>query len=240
MIFRNLPSETSPITPQRATIVRYVRNLLLDSSECERRANPRHSNCGNHFPLLCDSLYEMKNQQSTAGTDRNLVKAVLELGDEEAFRELYRRYTPRLLGFVSHLLAGGNPEDEDIVQETWIQASMQLDRFQWKSAFSTWLLGIGLNVVRDRLRRRMRSRQLATDLSPDPPGQHVDHAIRVDLERAISMLPDENRLVLVLHDVEGMKHHEIAERLEIPVGTTKSRLFRARRMIREWLSEKTE
>jgi RNA polymerase sigma-70 factor (ECF subfamily) len=182
----------------------------------------------------------MKNQQSTAGTDRNLVEAVLELGDEEAFRELYRRYTPRLLGFVSRLLAGGNPEDEDIVQETWIRACERLGQFQWKSTFSTWLLGIGLNVVRDRLRRRRRSRLVATDPSPDPPGQRVDHAMKIDIERAISLLPDENRLVLVLHDVEGMKHDEIAERLEIPVGTTKSRLFRARRMIREWLTEKTE
>jgi RNA polymerase sigma factor (sigma-70 family) len=179
----------------------------------------------------------MKIQRPTAGTDRDLVEAVLELGDERAFRELYRRYTPRLLGFVSRLLAGGNPEDEDIVQETWVRACLRLDRFQWRSAFSTWLLGIGLNVVRDRLRRRGRSRSAPTVRSPDPPEQRVDHAIRIDLERAISMLPDENRLVLVLHDVEGMKHDEIAERLEIPVGTTKSRLFRARRMIREWLSE---
>lgn len=182
----------------------------------------------------------MKTQQPTAGTDRDLVKAVLELGDEEAFRELYRRYTPRMLGFVSRLFAGGNPEDEDLVQETWIRANKRLDQFQWKSTFSTWLLGIGLNVVRDNLRRRRKSRLVPTDLSRDPPGQHVDNAMQIDIERAISMLPDDNRLVLVLHDVEGMKHHEIAEQLEIPVGTTKGRLFRARRMIREWLSEKTE
>jgi len=182
----------------------------------------------------------MNIQQSTNVTDHGLVIAVLESGNEEAFRELYRRHTPRLLGFVSRLIAGGNPEGEDLVQETWIRASERLDRFQWRSTFSTWLLGIGLNVVRDHLRRRSRSRSAPTGRSLDPPGQHTDHAIRIDIERAISMLPDENRLVLVLHDVEGIKHQEIAERLEIPVGTTKSRLFRARRLIRERLSEKTE
>ncbi len=182
----------------------------------------------------------MKARKAIAGTDRDLVKAVLDRGDERAFRELYRRHTPRLLGFVSRLLAGANPEDEDVVQETWIRACETLGQFQWRSQFSTWLLGIGLNVARDRLRRSGRSRQVPADRLPDPPGPRTSHEARIDLERAIRMLPDEYRMVLVLHDVEGMKHHEIAEQLEIPVGTTKSRLFRARKMVRQWLSEKTE
>ncbi len=182
----------------------------------------------------------MKAQPAAIGTDRDLVEAVLELGDEQAFRELYRRHTPRLLGFVSRLLAGADPEDEDVVQETWIRACERLEQFQWRSTFSTWLLGIGLNVVRDHLRRRGRSRKVSKDPFTNPPAHHGAHEVRIDLERAIRMLPDHYRMVLVLHDVEGMKHHEIAQRLEIPVGTTKSQLFRARRMIREWLSEKTE
>ena len=61
--------------------------------------------------------------------------------------------------------------------------------------------------------------------------------MRIDLQRAISMLPDDNRMVMVLHDIEGFTHDEIAIRLEIPVGTSKSQLFRARRMIRDWLTE---
>lgn len=182
----------------------------------------------------------MKAQPAAVVTDQILVEAVLELGDEQAFRELYRRHTPRLNGFVYRLLAGANPEDEDVVQETWIRACERLEQFQWRSTFSTWLLGIGLNVVRDRLRRNGRSRTVPADRFPDTQGPHADHEARIDLERAIRMLPDDYRVILVLHDVEGMKHHEIAERLEIPVGTTKSQLFRARRMIRQWLSEKTE
>jgi len=176
---------------------------------------------------------EMKAKPSDIRTDTDLVQAVLEFGDEPAFREVYRRHTPRLLGFVSRLLGGTNPDEEDIVQETWVRACEGLRRFQWQSAFSTWLLGIGLNVVRDRLRRNGRSRTVSVDTYVEAPKPHADHEARIDLDRAIRMLPDEYRMVLVLHDVEGMKHHEIARQLEIPVGTTKSQLFRARRMVRE-------
>jgi RNA polymerase sigma-70 factor (ECF subfamily) len=182
----------------------------------------------------------MRAQPATIDTDRDLIGAVLELGDEGAFRELYRRHTPRLLGFVSRLLAGADPENEDVVQETWIRACERLEQFQWRSTFTTWLLGIGLNVVRDNLRRRRRLRTVPMEGFIEPPEPHLPHEERIDLERAIRTLPDDYRLVLVMHDVEGMRHHEIAERLEIAVGTTKSRLFRARKMIREWLSEKTE
>lgn len=172
------------------------------------------------------------------GSDNDLVGAVLEFGDESAFRELYRRHTPRLYGFVSRLLGGANPEGEDVVQETWIRACEHLNRFQWRSTFSTWLLGIGLNVARDHLRQRRKSGTEMINLSAAPSGQNGDHEARIDLDRAIRLLPDDCRMVLVLHDIEGMKHIEIAEKLEIPVGTTKSQLFRARRMIREWFSEK--
>ena len=176
--------------------------------------------------------------QQTDTTDRDLIDAVLKLGDEQAFRKLYRRHTPRLLGFVSRLLSGDDADNEDIVQETWIRACEQLSRFQWRSTFSTWLLGIGLNIVRDNLRRNSRSRTLIKNISLDATAKKDDNETRIDLERAIQMLPDDNRLVLVLHDIEGFTHQEIAVKLDIPVGTTKSQLFRARKMIREQVSEK--
>ncbi len=102
------------------------------------------------------------------------------------------------------------------------------------------MLGIGLNVARDSLRRRGKARRAPEELLTDLQKSHSTHETRIDIERAIRMLPDDCRMVLVLHDVEGMKHHEIAERLGIPVGTTKSQLFRARRMIRDWLSEEVK
>jgi RNA polymerase sigma-70 factor (ECF subfamily) len=185
-----------------------------------------------------DSLNEMAEEPTAHRSDHDLIRLVLEFGDERAFRDLYRRHTPRLLGFVSRLLAGAEPEDEDVVQETWIRACGRLGQFEWRSEFSTWLIGIGLNVVRDQLRRSGRSRTIAADCAPDPHATPPAHESRIDLERAIRMLPDDYRLVLVLHDVEGIKHHEIAERLGIPLGTAKSHLFRARRMMRDRLSER--
>lgn len=170
--------------------------------------------------------------------DFPLIEAVLKLGDERAFRLLYRRHTPRLLGFVSRLLGADNLEKEDVVQETWIQACENIGQFQWRSTFSTWLLGIGLNIVRSHLRRDKGRQALIKELCADGACQKVDNELRIDLDRAIQMLPDNNRMVLVLHDIEGWTHHEIGEKLEIPDGTIKSQLFRARRMIRQWLLER--
>lgn len=180
-------------------------------------------------------------QRATTDSDRDLAEAVLRDGDERAFRDLYRRHTPRLLAFVARLLGGTESDAEDAVQDTWIRACQGLERFRWDAAFSTWLLGIGFNVVRDHLRKSGRSKETIMAEFPDPPGPAPADArdARIDLERAIATLPDDFRLVLVLHDVEGMKHEEISERLKIPVGTTKSQLFRARRMLRATLTQST-
>ena len=172
--------------------------------------------------------------------DRGLISSVLRGGDEVAFRDLYRRHTPRLLGFVVRLLAGSDDEAEDVVQETWIRACSCLDRFRGDSAFGTWLHGIGLNVVRERLRRESRDRTLPTDDFSAFVTPEVRDDDRIDLERSIRTLPDDQRIVLVLHDIEGMKHHEIAERLEIPIGTSKCLLSRSRQALRRLLSNVKE
>jgi RNA polymerase sigma-70 factor (ECF subfamily) len=168
--------------------------------------------------------------------DRRLVSLILRKGDERAFRQLYRQYTPRLLGFVTRLLAGTDSEAEDVVQETWIRACKGLHRFRWDSAFGTWLQGIGFNLVREQLRQWDRFRLVQTDdplnaVSPDLPAED-----RIDLERSIQMLPDNQRVVLVLHDIQGMKHREIAELLGIPIGTSKSHLSRSRHTLGRMLS----
>lgn len=177
----------------------------------------------------------METEPVTAATDRRLAEAVLHYGEERAFRELYRRHTPRLLGFVGRILGRSEAEAEDVVQEAWLRACQGLGRFRWDSAFSTWLLGIGLNVARDFLRRSARSPDLSLEDFPDPPGPMSFDDERIDLERSIAMLPDGYRMVLVLHDVEGMRHEEIAERLGITAGTSKSQLSRARGALRHLL-----
>jgi RNA polymerase sigma-70 factor (ECF subfamily) len=178
----------------------------------------------------------MSAPQESRPTDRELVESVVHDKNERAFRELYRRHTPRLFMLVGRLLARGDHEAEDVVQETWIHAFESLGRFEWNSSFSTWLTGIGLNRVRDRIRRYARSRESGVDVLPDVAVVPASHEARIDLERMIGRLPDEQRMVLVLHDVEGIKHREISELLEIPEGTSKTQLSNARKRLRAMMS----
>jgi RNA polymerase sigma-70 factor (ECF subfamily) len=182
----------------------------------------------------------MTARQPTERTDRELTDEVRHRGDEGAFRELYTRHTPRLLGFVYRLLGRSAVDAEDVVQEVWIRACEGLDRFRWESHFSTWLLGIGLNQVRTQHRRDARRNPAPLDGLLEPPAPAADGEARIDMERAIALLPDGYRVVLILHDIEGMKHSEIARRLGISIGTSKSQLFNARRTMRSMLRGPTE
>ena len=171
-----------------------------------------------------------------ASPDRSLAEQVLA-GDEGAFRQLYRRHTPRLHQLALRLLGGNDADAEDVVQDTWIKAVEKLDTFRWESAFGTWLHAIALNVTRESARRRGRRQETALpeDQEPEAPAP-LDHVEVMDLERAIATLPDGYRTVLVLHDVEGYTHEEIGERLGVAAGTTKSQLFWARRAMRAQLA----
>jgi RNA polymerase sigma-70 factor (ECF subfamily) len=95
-------------------------------------------------------------------------------------------------------------------------------------------------VVRDLLRKEARSKAAHRNHSPYPHPPVILHEDRIDLELSIQQLPDGCRLVLVLHDVEGMKHAEIAEKLGIATGTSKSQLSNARKMLRSMLSKSRE
>lgn len=178
----------------------------------------------------------MKSQPGSPTSDRQLAEALLRAGDERAFRELYRRNTPRLYRLLLRLLGGDIRDAEDATQETWIRAVEALERFRWESAFSTWLTGIAIHVGRDALRRRSRGREDLWGEDYDPPGPVVPLGERIDLERAIALLPDGYRAVFVLHDVEGMPHERIADQLDLAIGTSKSQLHRARRALRALLT----
>jgi RNA polymerase sigma factor (sigma-70 family) len=161
--------------------------------------------------------------------DAELVEAFLGSGDEAAFRELYRRHTPALYAFAMRFVGGAGRGAEDVVQETWLRAFDALRRFGGRSALRTWLVGIAINCAREALRRRRRGLPFEVPERDEPA---PDPAVRMDLEEAIRSLPDGYRAVLVLHDVEGMTHAEIGERLGIEPGTSKSQLSRARRALR--------
>jgi RNA polymerase sigma-70 factor (ECF subfamily) len=171
--------------------------------------------------------------------DRQLVQAVLQDGDERAFRELYRRHTPRLYLLVLRLLGHSEMDAEDVVQETWVRAVRELVGFRWESALGTWLSAIGCNVARDQLRKvKRRSEQ---EQLPNPTALvSVQPQEQVDLEQAIRRLPEGYRTVLVMHDLEGFTHEEIGTALGIAPGTSKSQLFGARRSLRAMLNPVVE
>ena len=176
----------------------------------------------------------------SAPADRELAARVLA-GDEAAFRDLYRRHTPRLLQLALRLVGGEESDAEDVVQDTWIRATEKLDAFRWESAFGTWLHAIGVNVAREAARKRERRREADWPDGAEPPAaEPLDHVEPLDLERAIASLPAGYRTVLVLHDVEGFTHEAIAEQLGVTAGTTKSQLFWARRAARALLAPPTK
>lgn len=168
-------------------------------------------------------------------SDRSLAELVLG-GDELAFRQMYRRHTPRLYLLVLRMLGGQEADAEDVVQDTWLKATERLDTFRWEASFGSWLCAIGLNVARESLRKRGKREEQwgdETEFAGPAPREKVDP---MDLENAIRQLPDGYRTVLLLHDVEGYRHEEIAERLGISAGTSKSQLFHARRSMRAALA----
>jgi RNA polymerase sigma-70 factor (ECF subfamily) len=182
----------------------------------------------------------MRRTPLPSADDRSLADAVMEAGDDRAFRELYRRHTPALYQLVLRMLGGATADAEDVVQETWIRAVRQLAKFRWESSLRTWVSAIGLNLARETLRRRSRVRTEEFDDRLDLRMPAVRDGDRIDLERAIARLPNGYRTVLVLHDVEGFTHEEISRQLQIAVGTSKSQLFDARRAVRGLLQSQTE
>lgn len=182
----------------------------------------------------------MTTPSTGATDDRELVARFLQQGAEDAFRKLYRRHTPRLYLLARRLLGRRHLEAEDVVQETWIRAAERLPGFEWRSSLSTWLGGIAVNCARETLRRLARRRESGSgDISEHGPARDTSSpGIALDLERAMALLPDGFREVLVLHDVEGFTHDEIGRLLKITPGTSKSQLSRARKKIRSLLAEK--
>ena len=147
-------------------------------------------------------------------------------GDVRAFEVLYRRHARRIHA-VLWRLCGHEARAEDLVQDAFVRAWQALPGFRFESAFSTWLHRLAVNTALMDLRARKSRVALETG----------DDALGIDLERAVATLPPRARAVLVLHDIEGWKHEEIAAALEMAVGTSKAQLHRARGLLRARLGE---
>ena len=163
-----------------------------------------------------------------------LVERVLS-GDEGAFRVLYRANTARLFRLALRLSGGVVADAEDLVQEAWHRAIRGLDRFEGRASLATWLSSIVTRCAMERFRTDRRDASSQAHAEPTVAAQ--DSARRLDLEHAFEKLPTGFRSVLVLHDLEGYRHSDIAELLGVSEGTSKSQLSRARARMRELLGE---
>ncbi len=168
---------------------------------------------------------------STAGveaTDAMLAAA----GDGRAFERLYRMHVARIHS-LARRMAGADDANE-LTQEIFVRAWSKLSTFRGESAFGTWLYRLGVNHILSHRQSRAVQRQRIEpghemETLPSRPAS-TDH--RMDFEGAIAKLPRGARQILVLHDVEGYRHEEIARMMRITVGTSKAQLHRARMLMR--------
>ncbi|MET0399676.1 MAG: sigma-70 family RNA polymerase sigma factor [Longimicrobiaceae bacterium] len=170
--------------------------------------------------------------------DRTLVTLAAG-GDAAAFAALYSRYRD-LVEAVARRHARDPDFAADCAQETWLRVLRGLPSFRGESRFSTWLHQVAVWTSLHGCRTRGRKAGRETDLretDPDPAALDEGRVLlRIHLARALAHLPGAKRRVLVLFDIEGYSHEEVARRLGITTGTSKSQLFKARARLRELLS----
>ena len=183
--------------------------------------------------------------------DHRLIADCLR-GDAAAFGVLVRRHQDRLYNTVYRLI--GNAEDaQDVVQEAFLNAYQSLENFKGDALFFTWLYRIAVNTAIS-LKRKQRvvlridgGRNGEPGIEPadtseqNQPGHAIEQAEQARrIRKALNRLSPEHRAVLVMKDMEGQKYEAMAEVLEVPIGTIRSRLHRARLELRELLEKEEE
>ena len=189
---------------------------------------------------------------AVANADTALIQRC-QANDAAAFNEIVSRYKNRVHNYVCRMVGPGI-DAEDLTQETFIRAYTSIRSFQSRASLNTWLFRIATNICIDFRRKNSRVRTLTTSLQRedseddtdverefpderfDPQGHFLNKELGARLNEALLALPDKHRMVVVLHDIEGLAYDEIAEIVECPLGTVKSRLFNARSALRQKLA----
>ena len=167
-----------------------------------------------------------------------------QAGDRQAFEQLYRGHCDRIYALCWRMCGGDKALAEDMLQEAFIRAWSKLHLFRGDSKFGTWLHRLTVNVIlsdkRIRVKRLQREQELGESVERTMVGeQDVSAGLRRDLEAAIAGLPERARTVLVLYDIEGYRHAEIADMTGMAEGSSKAQLHRARKLVRKALQDET-
>ncbi len=194
---------------------------------------------------LNDLRIESKGSMSDRETDQALVERV-QAGDKQAFGLLVTKYQRKLLRLVSRIVKDP-AEAEDVAQEAFIKAYRALATFRGESAFYTWLYRIGVNTAKNWLAANGRRMYASTDMRDDdgepinegdllpdvetPERMLMTKQIGDTVNAAMEELPDELRTAVTLREIEGLSYEDIAQVMDCPIGTVRSRIFRAREAI---------
>ena len=176
-------------------------------------------------------------------TDETELVTRAQVGDRNAFTELVRIHAQGVLNVI-YRMCGDMQIAEDAAQEAFIQAWLNFSSYRPRTSLRNWLYRIAINAVTDMLRKEKRILPDAiedlhlTDPRPDPEALLSQEERSILMQKAVLSLPDASRTVLVLREYEGFSYHEIADALDIPVGTVMSRLNYARNLLKARLEPK--
>jgi RNA polymerase sigma-70 factor (ECF subfamily) len=201
--------------------------------------------------IMTDPAIRQESNSTAPTEEMDLVRRA-QRGDLEAYDELIKRYQERIYATVYHMTS--NHEDaNDIAQEAFIKAFQALKSFKGGSSFYTWLYRIAVNKTINFLKQRKnRTHMSLNDLDfnaehdPDLMALISDNTprraaglneLQEKLNAALMKLSEPHRLVVVMHDVQGLSHEEIAKTMECNIGTVRSRLFYARQQLQGWLND---
>ncbi len=201
----------------------------------------RAGSAANAVPSLSRRFLPVPDESRAAAqsAERLEVRAAAA-GDAKAFERLYRAHVGKVYGLCWRLCDGDSAKAEQAAQDAFVRAWEKLGSFRGDSAFGTWLHRLTVNVVlgEHRLLKRWTTFEDAEQAGAPEPSHHPSSTLgeKIDIERALTRLPKGARAVLLLHDLEGWRHDEIAAATGIAVGTSKAQLHRARKLMKEWLS----
>ena len=200
---------------------------------------------------FCLSVHGKKVQDLT--TERNIDQLLVDRaqhGDKKAFELLVVKYQRKLMRLISRLIRD-QVEAEDVVQEAFIKAYRALPQFRGDSAFYTWLYRIGINTAKNYLVTQGRRAPTSTEADVEeaetfddgdqlrdintPESMLATKQIAETVNLAMEVLPEELRIAITLREIEGLSYEDIAEAMHCPIGTVRSRIFRAREAIAEKL-----